>query len=160
MKNSIQLLLAITLISVAMISCAPMKPIEYKSVDNFTVTMKGLAPEIRADVHLRNPNSMGARIAAMTIDVFIDGTKLSSVCMDTTCVRAVGDFTIPVVAQTNLVDLAKIIPTGLNAFLGKKSKHELPVDIKGNVTVKKFLFSKHFEFEFKEKIALDKFKIL
>ncbi len=74
-----------------------------------------------------------------------------------TCVRAVGDFTVPVVAQPSLVDIIKILPTGINSFLGNK---DIPVNIKGDVVIKKFIFSKHYTFEFTEKLTKDNIKTL
>ena len=158
MKRNINLLFAILLIVAALSSCAPIKPIEFKTIDNFTVSRTGLTPELRADVHLFNPNKTAARIQSMTIDVFVNDTKLTSVCMDSkSCVRAVGDFIVPVLAQPSLVDIIKIIPKGLS-FL--KDNKEIPVNIKGDVVIKKFLFKKHYTFDYTEKLTKDKIKIL
>jgi len=148
----------VLILAVALSSCAPIKPLEFKSIDNFTVSRVGLTPEFKADVHLFNPNNMGARIQSMTIDVYVNDTKLTSVCMDSkTCVRAVGDFTVPVLATPSLVDIIKLIPKGISFF---KDNKEIPVKIKGDVVIKKFLFSKHYTFDYTEKLTKDKIKVL
>ncbi len=150
--------IAITLVLSVFISCAPIKPIEYKSIDNFTISRVGLSPEFKADVHLFNPNKIGAKIKSMTLDVYVNDTKLSSVCMDSkTCIRAVGDFTVPVLAQPSLTDVLRMLPKGISTLFGSK---DMPVTIKGEVVIKKFIFSKHYRFEVTEKLTKDKIKML
>jgi LEA14-like dessication related protein len=151
-------LIALTMIVFFFTSCAPIMPIEYKYVDNFSISEITLNPEVKVDVHLNNPNSTNAKIKEIKIDVFVNKTKLSSVCMDgNKCVQAKGDFIVPMVAQVSLFDIAKLIPNGIGAFFGEK---EIPVNIKGSVTIKKFIFSKTFKFEYTEKMNKEKFKLL
>src|ERR1035441_3783187 len=158
MNRNSKLFIALIILATGLTSCLPIKPIEFKSIDNFTVSRVGLTPEIKADVHLFNPNKTAARIQSMIIDVFVNNTKLSSVCMDSkTCVCAVGDFTVPVLATPSLVDIIKLIPSGIS-FL--KDHKEIPVNIKGDVVIKKFLFSKHYTFDYTEKLTKDKIKVL
>jgi len=158
MKAITYLKVTIAALAIALTSCAPIQPIVFKSVDNFTVTRVGLTPEFKAEVHLFNPNNVGARVQAMTIDVYINNTKLTSVCMDSkTCIRAVGDFTVPVLATPSLVDIIKLIPNGISFF---KDNKEIPVNIKGDVVIKKFIFTRHYTFDYTEKLTKDKIKVL
>lgn len=157
-KLSVRILIALTLLEIIFSSCAPIKPIEYKYIDNFSISEFSLNPEVKVDVHLNNPNSIGAKIKEIKIDVYVNKTKLSSVCMDANgCIRAVGDFVVPMSAHVSLLEIAKLIPNGIGAFFGEK---EIPIDVKGSVTIKKFIFSKTFSFDYTEKMTKEKIKML
>jgi LEA14-like dessication related protein len=157
-KHLINSIIIFIIIGFFFTSCAPIKPIEYKYVDNFSISEMSLNPEVKVDVHLNNPNSVGAKIKEIKIDVYVNNVELSSVCIDgNKCVRAKGDFIIPVAARVSFIDIAKLLPNGIGSFFGDK---EIPVNIKGSVTIKKFIFSKTFTIDYSEKLTKDKIKML
>lgn len=157
-KKVVNSILTIFIIGFFFTSCTPIKPIEYKYVNSFLILQFSLNPEVKVDVHLNNPNSVSAKIKEIKIDVYVNKTKLSSVCMEADkCIQAKGDFVIPMAAQVSLFEIAKIIPNGIGAFFGEK---EIPVNIKGSITIKKFIFSKTFKFEYTEKLTKENIKML
>ena len=138
-------------------SCSPIRPIEFRSIDNFKVSQFSILPEVRADVKLFNPNSVGAKIKELKFTVNMGEVEVAKIALDETeRAKAHGEFTLPMTGQLSLKDLSKLVPVGLGII---KNKAEIPVILKFDFTVKKFIFKKHFHFEVNEKINPSKIKL-
>jgi len=157
MKMTYIIITLIALLIVALLSsCISIKTIEYRTVDNFEISKMSANPEFKFDVKLFNPNGIGARVKALDMEVFVDGKRMAGVSFDETVkIKANSEFIVPITGETSLIDLVKLIPTGLGSLLGNKT---IPINIKGEVTIKKFIFRKKLKFDILEDFSKDKIK--
>jgi len=97
-----------------------------------------------------NPNSMSFKVTYLHTTVTIDGQSFANLQSDSVVSLAENsDFSIPASLTASQEDLTRLIASGLGFML---SGEEIPVKIKGDLTLKKFPFQKKFSFEFNEKI--------
>ncbi len=128
-------------------SCSSLKPVEFRSVNNFRVSAK---PELSFDLTMFNPNSYGAKLKDFKLELRIGNAKVAEVKVDEVArAAAKSDFSIPINISSSLSDIALFLPSGLDLF---KSGSAIPFKIIGSVTVKKFLFHKTFPLELEESI--------
>lgn len=154
MKNNFFLLAALIF---AFTGCSSLKPLEYRSLENFGVSQSGGNPQLSFDLKLFNPNVVGAKLKDFNVSFDINGTKLADVHLDeVTHAGAQSEFTIPMNVSTSLSQLAQFLPSGLDLFNSGKS---IPVTINGSVTVKKFIFHKTFPFNVHEAIDTKKIRL-
>ena len=136
-------------------SCSSLKPIEFRAVENFNVSKLSLNPQISADAKFFNPNPVGAKLKNLKADIFIRNDSLTSIFLPKVAKASAGkEFSIPFSASISVLELAQMIPSEILNF---KSGAALPVEVRGSVTVKKFIFSKTFPFQFSETIDTKQF---
>ncbi|MBX7109812.1 MAG: LEA type 2 family protein [Chitinophagales bacterium] len=138
-------------------SCAPLKPLQYRSLNNFSFTAAGNTPQITFDLNLYNPNSLGAKLKDFNVDIEMNGIKLASAQLaDVSYAKAQAEFAIPININTTAEQLAQLLPAGLKMFT---SGDGIPVHLQGNLTVKKFILRKTFPFDVQEKVDLSKIRL-
>jgi LEA14-like dessication related protein len=137
-------------------ACAPLKPVEFRSVTNLKVENALLAPHVTADLNFFNPNSVGATIKDFQIDVALSQTPLTTVSFQKQKLPSNSEFSLPLNTSISYTQLIKFIPLGLSSF---QSGKDIPVDLKGNITIKKFLYKKTFPFEYHDKINMKDIQI-
>ncbi|MCX6292307.1 MAG: LEA type 2 family protein [Bacteroidetes bacterium] len=131
-------------------SCFTIQPVEYKKAEHFTFTNNDQAVEMTFDLNMSNPNHWSLRLADVQADVFIDGQLLTKANMtSTTRLKKNSDFTLPVLAKSSVNDLVNLSSIGIGLLLGNQTA---TATIKGNMTLKKFIFRKKILFEYQEKI--------
>ena len=131
------------------IGCAPLKPVEFRSVTDLKVENALLSPTVTANLNFFNPNSIGAKVKEFQIDVAFSQTPLTTVSFQKQKLPANSEFSLPLNTSIPYTQLVKFIPLGLSSIQNGK---DIPVDLKGNITLKKFFFKKTFPFEYHDKI--------
>lgn len=133
------------------VSCAPLRPLEFQSVKELKVENALLAPKVSASLHFFNPNSVGCTVKKFDLDVFINAGRVTSVAVGRQRLPANSEFSVPLSATVPYSELLKLLAPGLSSFQeGKK----IPLELKGSVTLKKFLFSKTYPVHYTEQINL------
>ncbi len=136
--------------------CASFKAVEYREIENFSITSISTHPEFRMDIKMNNPNGVGAKIKSLDMEVLVNQTLLAKFETDNKIrVNSNGDFTIPLKGNASLFNLAKMIPPTIGNFFGMQ---DIPVNFKGEVVVSKFIFRKKISFDYTENINRDKIK--
>jgi LEA14-like dessication related protein len=138
------------LILLSFSSCFTIKPLEFKRTENISSSRSDTAFEMTFDLAMHNPNNVSIRLSKLETEVTIDDLPLGKAGLKNQ-VRLTrnSDFSLPVSAHASLLDLLNLSGIGLNLYLGKQSA---TATIKGNMTLKKFIFSRKIQFEYKEKI--------
>jgi LEA14-like dessication related protein len=146
MKNIVVYFLAILFLS----SCFTIKPVEFKRTENITTNRSDTAFEMTFDLAMYNPNNVSIRLSKLETEVTIDNLPLGKAGLsESVRLTRNSDFTLPVSARASLVDLLNLSGIGLNLYLGKQTA---TATIKGRMTLKKFIFRKKIQFEYKEMI--------
>lgn len=132
-------------------SCASTQELQYKGVDNFTITNVLKEPKVELDLNLHNPNPIGGTIRNMEINIAVDNKELGKVSLDDKVrIKKQSDFTMPISFTTSVSEMGGILSAGLKSFVGQ---NEMPLGISGEITVQKFLiFRKTFSFDYKDGI--------
>lgn len=131
-------------------SCVTIKPVEFKRAENIVSKTVGNDFQLSFDLSMHNPNNWSLRLTEVITEVTIDNQPLGKanlskpIRLTKNC-----DFTIPMLATSSTVDLSRFATIGLSFLLGNKTA---TATIKGNITLKKFIFRKKYPFEYKEKI--------
>jgi LEA14-like dessication related protein len=128
-----------------MTSCAPLRPIEFRSVTDFKVQHLTSSPELAVNLNLHNPNSFGGKVKEFDIDFFLGESKITSVALKDVRVPSGSDFTLPLSTTASYQQLIQFLPSGISSL---KSGKDIPLRLSGKVTLKKFLFRKTLPFEF------------
>ncbi|MEP7127823.1 MAG: LEA type 2 family protein [Chitinophagales bacterium] len=146
-----------SLLILALTSCSTLKPLEYRSLDNFNVSNLGTAPELTFDLSLYNPNTVGAKLKEFSVGFEMNGVKLADAQLaDVSHAGAQSEFTIPMKINTSIVQLAQFLPAGITMFT---SGATIPIHLNGSITVKKFIFHKTFPFDVRESLDTKKIKL-
>lgn len=131
-------------------SCVMIKPVEFKRAENIVSKTIGNDFQLSFDLFMHNPNNWSLRLTEVTTVVTIDNQPLGNANLSEPIrLTKNSDFTIPMMATSSTVDLSKFAAMGLGFLLGNKTA---TATIKGNITLKKFIFRKKYPFEYKEKI--------
>jgi len=131
-------------------SCSISEELQYKGYNNFKVSATGNKPEINVDVKLYNPNPIGAKLKNFDIELVVEDQRIGSACLDEPVkMKAREEFILPIIMQTSLDQLAGLTKPGLESLLFNKP---LAVEITGNVTVRKFIFKKSFDFNYTDSL--------
>ena len=127
-------------------SCA-FQTVEFKSLNDFSVSKISTHPELKLNIQMYNPNGVGAKLRSMSMEVKVNNNSLGSVQLDSlTKVGAKQNFDLPLTFETSLGALAGLIPIGISGLMKGK---EIPIEFSGEVTVQKFIFKKTFSFDYK-----------
>ncbi|MEO8088198.1 MAG: LEA type 2 family protein [Bacteroidota bacterium] len=131
-------------------SCITMKPVEFRRTENFSVTGNNNAPLINFGIVFHNPNTFGCTIS----DIESEGSFNNQVAFNAgikTKVRAKAnsDFTFPVTARIAKLDFNQLLGAGLNLLLNNEA---IPMKVKGKIKMKKWLFSRTYDFNYTQSI--------
>jgi LEA14-like dessication related protein len=106
--------------------------------------------EMTFDLAMHNPNNWSLRLSELQTEVTIDKLPLGKAqLMQNVRLTRNSDFSLPINASASIGDLINLSGIGLNLLLGKQTA---TATIKGQMTLKKFIFRKKVQFEYKEKI--------
>jgi LEA14-like dessication related protein len=138
------------LVCLSLSSCFTIRPLEFKKTENITTSRTDTALEMTFDVAMHNPNNVSIRLSKLEAEVTLDNLPLGIAGLSNS-VRLTrnSDFILPISARASLVDLINLSGIGLNLYLGNQTA---TATIKGNMTLKKFIFCKKIQFEYQEKI--------
>ena len=146
------------LLSLFLSSCFTIRPVEFKKTENITTNRSDTAFEMTFDLAMHNPNNVSIRLAKLETEVTIDNLPLGKANLsESVRLTRNSDFTLPVIAKASLVDLVNLSGIGLSLYLGNQSA---TATIKGTMTLKKFIFRRKIQFEYKEKIDGKKLRSL
>jgi LEA14-like dessication related protein len=138
-------------------SCASLKPIEFRSVENFSLSAVSSTPEVGFDMKFYNPNAVGAKLKDFNVAVGLDDIEIGNLHLtEVSHAGAKAEFSIPVSLSTSVSQLAQFLPSGIQLFTEGKT---IPFSLNGTVTVKKFLFHKTFPFNVSEAINTKQIKL-
>lgn len=138
-------------------SCSSLKPLEYRSLNNFSVAGFTTKPEVTFDLSFYNPNPIGAKLKDFNVAVELNGIRLTELgLVKASHAEAQSLFTVPVKVSTSLEQLSAFIPSGIEMF---SSGSSIPLHLSGSVTVKKFIFHKSFPFDVQETLDTKKIKL-
>ena len=138
-------------------SCSSLKPIEFRSVENFSVSAVSSVPEVGFDMKFYNPNPVGAKLKDFNVTFGLNDIEIGNVHLtEVSHAGAKSEFSIPVSVNISITQFAQFLPTGFQLFTEGKT---IPFSLNGTVTVKKFIFHKTFPFNVKEAINTKQIKL-
>ena len=133
------------------ISCAPIRPVEYRSVSDFKVRAFTALPEFSVNVNMYNPNTVGCKLKDFSLRFDVANTELAFIQLDELSrVPSRDNFTLPIEGFTTLTALTQLVPVGVNNLF---TRQDIPVKLTGQMTVKKFIFKKTFPFYYEDVIS-------
>jgi LEA14-like dessication related protein len=139
-------------------SCFTIQPVEFKRTENITTSRTPTDLEMTFDLAMFNPNNQSIRLTRLETEVNIDDHPLGKAVLSKSVkLKKNSDFILPITAKASLSDLVNLSSIGLNLLLGNQTA---TATIKGNMTLKKFIFRKKIPFEYKEKIDSRKLQSL
>jgi LEA14-like dessication related protein len=148
-------ILFLAVIAAVFSSCSSLKPLEFRSVENFRVSQITSNPQLSFDLKLYNPNTVGAKLKNLNIGFLISEIQLTDLHLDDVIhAGARSEFSVPINISASIAQLSQFLPTGIDLFNSGKS---IPVKMDGNVTVKKFIFRRTFPFHFEQMIDTKQF---
>jgi LEA14-like dessication related protein len=130
-------------------ACAPLKPLEFRSLSDFQVHHLTSSPELSMNLNLHNPNSVGGKVKDFHLDFFLGEIPLASIQLQNVRMPSRSDFTLPLTTNASYGELIKFLPSGIGSF---NSGKQIPVKLNGSVTIQKFIFKKTLPFEFHDSI--------
>jgi LEA14-like dessication related protein len=138
-------------------SCASLKPIEFRSVENFSISTVKSTPELGFDMKFYNPNRVGAKLKDFNVAFGLNDIEIGNVHLtEVSHAGAKSEFSIPVSINTSITQLAQFLPSGIQLFTEGKT---IPFSLNGTITVKKFIFHKTFPFNVNEAINTKQIKL-
>src|SRR5688572_25691538 len=144
MKRYIILAAAVLLLP----SCFTIQPVEFRRTENFTVTSNNNSPMVSFGIVFHNPNGFGCTISDIESEGSLSGRLLFNAGVKTKLrVKARREASLPVTARLSKMDLGQMMGTGLNLLLNDEA---IPMQVKGKVKVRKFIFSKTYHFDYTE----------
>ena len=127
-------------------SCA-IKNVDYKRCENVRIDNLGLTPMLGMDLVYNNPNAVGCRISNTTVTIICGSDTLGlAVSNKEVKLKPYTDFTLPVETIVSLPVMLKISGQMLKS-------NEVSIDLKGSVTLKKFIFKRKINFSVREKLS-------
>lgn len=143
-KNKIRLFLPVAVL-IIMQSCVTIKAPQIKSVENFNLESLSASPKMSFNLKLHNPNNFGLKITSIQTTVLNGDKNIAAVDLSQkTRIAANSDVSLPFNIQPSVKDVLNLAGNGIQDLLGNHSSDK--VKVKGKITVRKFIFSKTFEF--------------
>ncbi len=131
--------------SLFIFSCSSPQEPSFKEIKNVKFTdisiRDGLKAIFKGDAVLNNPNSLGATITGLDLEMFVDGKKVSDIDQNLSAsMPANSDFTLPLEFAVPLKDVFQDIKPSLGGIFKKREvNYEIMGDIKiglGGVDIK------------------------
>jgi len=150
-------LLFLSIVAIACASCSSLKPLEYRSINNFNVSKVTSTPQLTFDLQLFNPNTIGAKLKDFNVSLEMNGIKLTEVKLaEVAHAGAQSEFSIPMNVSTSVDQLVRFLPDAFTMFTSGSS---INLHLNGSVTVKKFIFHKTFPFDVQEAFDTKKIRL-
>jgi len=128
-------------------SCVTIQPPVFKQADHLAISNNLNSPEVTFDMVFQNPNNFGLTLKKIETTATVDnGTAFTYKTEEPIRINSNSEFTIPVRISMPVNDLMKALPSALNLLLGSQ---QVPFQLSGTITLKKFLFKKTFTFSWK-----------
>lgn len=144
--------------AIAFLSSCAIQPVTLKKIDQFTTTKSGTGPAVSFNLVFHNPNAFAITISKVESKGTLNNLDIFDISIPANLrTTATNDFSIPVSASLKQFNLDQLLGTGLHLLFTNES---VPINIKGKVKLKKFIFSKTYEFEFMEEIKKSELKKL
>ena len=144
------------LTSLFITACAPLRPLEFRSLSDFKVEHLTSSPSLSINLNLHNPNSFGGTMKEFHLDFFLSDVPIAAIQLQHVRMPSRSDFTLPLASNTSYEQIIKFLPSGISSF---NSGKQIPVKLTGSVTVKKFIFKRTLPFEFHDSINTKDIKI-
>ncbi|MBC8173351.1 MAG: LEA type 2 family protein [Chitinophagales bacterium] len=134
-----------------LVSCSSIIPLEYRGFQQIKVSESQAEPVINIDMHLHNPNPVGVKIKEMQMHIKVQNQEVGMAGIeDALRIKRRSDFTLPITVQTTYAQLGDVLKNAAGTFLSGK---EIPVEVNGTITIKKFIFFKRtYDFIFTENV--------
>src|ERR1043165_3034319 len=126
-------------------ACAPLKPLEFRSLSDFKVQNLTSSPSLSINLNLHNPNSFGGTMKEFHLDFCLSDVPIATIQLQNIRMPSRSDFTLPLTTNASYNQLIKFLPSGISSF---NSGKQIPIKLTGSVTVRKFIFRKTLPFEF------------
>ena len=131
-------------------SCFSGKAIEYQKIKGLHPEKIGKESVLLMDVEFYNPNSWGCTLTSMTSEIRFDNRLLGSCELTKPVLLQPKHSQIwPCKLNVTTIELIKSLPAGLEIILGDK---KVNANIKGNIRIKKWIFSKNYKFDVNQQI--------
>ena len=97
-----------------------------------------------------NPNNFGCTVSDIESEGSLKSRILFNAGVETKIkAKRKSEVSIPVTANLAKMDLSQLFDTGLNLLMNDEA---IPMQVKGSVRVRKFLFSKTYHFDYTQRI--------
>jgi hypothetical protein len=131
-------------------SCFTIKPVEFRKTENFSVTRNNNSPLVTFGIVFYNPNGFGCTISDIKSEGSLKGRLLFNAGLSTRIkAKRKSEVSLPVTANIAKMDPGQLLGTGLNLLLNDEA---IPMQVKGSVKVRKFLFTKTYDFDYTQSI--------
>lgn len=143
-----RLRITIICISVFAVSCAGIKPLEYRGHSDFSIDNISGNPTVKTDLRLYNPNRIGVKLKTTELIVFVNKKELGD-AMLTSPVKIKGrsDFSLPFAFTTSYPKLAAVAVSDLGGFLKGDA---VPYHIEGQFSIQKFFITRKISFTYRD----------
>jgi LEA14-like dessication related protein len=131
-------------------SCFTIQPVEFKKAENITTNRTDSDFVMTLELAMHNPNNWSIRLSEVETDILIDNMQLGKARLSKSVrLKRNSDFMLPVNAVASLGDLVKLSGLGITLLFGNQNA---TATIKGNMVLKKFIFRRKVQFEYKQTI--------
>ncbi len=155
MKHSTILFITISLFILS--SCTAPQELQYKGFDNFTVTGSQADPQIKVDISLYNPNPVRTKLKKMEATISVNENEVGTAGIEKSVkLKSNEVIVLPIIVETSLDQLKALTKPGLESLLYDKP---LALQISGNITIRKFIFKKSFDFIYMDEIKVGDLKL-
>ncbi|MFN0274701.1 MAG: LEA type 2 family protein [Chitinophagales bacterium] len=139
-------------------SCASLKTLDYKGFDGFQLESLSTAPNVNLNLHLYNPNPIGATLKNMDIALTVNNIIIGNIALEEKVrMKKHSDFVLPIEIGTSITQLGTLAKPGLEAIFSDKG---IPFELSGELTLTKFwIFRKKFHFDYIDEVHLKEIKM-
>ncbi|MBL0104010.1 MAG: LEA type 2 family protein [Bacteroidetes bacterium] len=139
-------------VAFSMTACFSTKSVEYRRIEQVELSGSS-SPVISFNLILQNPNNWSVRLTEINSNVTVENRPVGRLVLpEPIRVKRNSEVTIPVRVELSTLDLLALLPTGLGLISDKKP---ITTGIVGDLTIKKFLFSKKYPFQYSQKVIIE-----
>src|ERR1051325_1942378 len=92
-RNLISYVLILT--SFLFTACAPLKPLEFRSLGDFKIEHLTSSPSLSINLNVHNPNSFGGTMKEFHLDFFLSEVPIATIQLQNIRMPSKSDFTLP-----------------------------------------------------------------
>src|SRR5258705_4269252 len=97
-------------------ACAPLKPLEFRSLSDLKVENLTSTPSLSINLNLHNPNSFGGTMKEFHLDFFMSDVPIATIQLQNIRMPSKSDFTLPLTTNSSYEQLIKFLPSGISSF--------------------------------------------
>lgn len=144
--------LALAIAFVLLQACITVRPVEFRKVENFSVTSNNNAPLLNFSLVFYNPNTFGCNVEEIHSEGAFNGQQVFNAGnLSRIRVKRKSVFSVPVTARISKMDFSQVLGAGLNLLLNDEA---VPMKVNGKIKMKKCFFTKTVPFNYNQ--PLDK----